>query len=163
MSSSSGSPFSILVVGAGITGLAAALCLAQHGHHVHVIERRKEGFAANLGGGIQLTKNSTRIIDAMGLYEQLLDFSTTHKDVTVRKYKTGAVLRTITKRNPSHMVHRADVVRMFYRAAERLGVHITLGRAVVAIDVVGPRPVVRLDDDSTVEADLVLGADGRLV
>ena len=86
--------FSINIVGAGITGLAVGPSLAQHGHDVRIIERRKEGFASGL------TVNATRIIEAMGLREQFLEISDTHPDITVRKYSTEEVMRTIQKRHP---------------------------------------------------------------
>ena len=161
MAPSSSISLSIIVIGGGLAGLPCAIRLAQSGHHVHVIERRKEGFAADLGGGVQLTKNSTRIIEDMGLYEELLTFSLTHRNITVRQYKNGEVIRTLAKRNPSHMVHRADVVRLFYRAAERVGVQTTLGKAVVGIDVAQTRPLVHLSDGLVLKADLVVGADGN--
>ena len=48
--------FSVTVVGAGITGLAVGLRLAQQGHDVRIIERRKEGFAATSVGNRTYSK-----------------------------------------------------------------------------------------------------------
>ncbi|MEM6763079.1 MAG: FAD-dependent monooxygenase [Pseudomonadota bacterium] len=54
----------IVVVGAGIAGLSAALALAPFGD-VMVLERRSE-VAANAGAGIQLSPNAVKALDAIG-------------------------------------------------------------------------------------------------
>ncbi len=55
----------VLIAGGGIGGLAAALSIARHGHHVVVLERR-EAFS-ELGAGIQLGPNAFHALDHLGV------------------------------------------------------------------------------------------------
>src|SRR3984885_2138835 len=55
----------ILISGAGLGGLTAALALIQRGHHVQVFEQAAE--LREVGAGVQLGANGTRILIALGL------------------------------------------------------------------------------------------------
>ena len=59
-----------LVVGGGIGGLSAALCLARRGGTVTVLERSKS--FAEVGAGIQLAPNATRILARLGVLEKIM-------------------------------------------------------------------------------------------
>src|SRR3974390_3674698 len=60
---------SIVVIGGGIGGLTAALCLRQIGIDVHVYEQARA--LREVGAGINVSPNATRIIHALGLGEGL--------------------------------------------------------------------------------------------
>lgn len=62
--------FSIIVVGAGLAGLAASLRLAQTGHHVQVLEQKAQ--LSDAGGSLKLAPNATRIFDERGLIPDIL-------------------------------------------------------------------------------------------
>ena len=55
----------VLVIGAGIGGLAAAIALAQRGARVRVLEQSPE--IAEVGAGLQITPNGVAVLDALGL------------------------------------------------------------------------------------------------
>ena len=61
----------VVVVGAGVGGLAAALSLAEVGVEVDVFESVPE--LRPLGVGINLLPHAVRELDAMGLFERLGD------------------------------------------------------------------------------------------
>lgn len=61
----------IIVVGAGIGGLAAALCLHDAGHEVSVLEAAQR--IHPLGVGINLLPHAARVLDGLGLVEALLN------------------------------------------------------------------------------------------
>jgi salicylate hydroxylase len=59
----------ICVIGAGIAGLTAALCLAEFGFRVVVVERSDT--LSEAGAGLQLSPNATRILTRIGLTDDL--------------------------------------------------------------------------------------------
>jgi 2-polyprenyl-6-methoxyphenol hydroxylase-like FAD-dependent oxidoreductase len=59
----------LIVAGAGIAGLTAALALARAGMRVTVLEQAEK--LADTGAGIQLSPNATRVLIALGLREKL--------------------------------------------------------------------------------------------
>jgi 2-polyprenyl-6-methoxyphenol hydroxylase-like FAD-dependent oxidoreductase len=61
----------IVVVGGGIGGLASALALASAGKTVRVLERAAE--FAEVGAGLQMAPNATRILRQWGLLDQVIE------------------------------------------------------------------------------------------
>jgi salicylate hydroxylase len=75
-------PLAVVVVGAGITGLTAAVAFAQAEHSVMVLEAATE--IAEVGAGLQLAPNATRILRRLGLLDEVLECSTSLSKVSVR-------------------------------------------------------------------------------
>lgn len=71
-------PFDIIVVGAGIAGLAAAAALIQQGHHVKIIEAAPE--LQEIGAGIQVPPNSVRVLHHLGVFEEVGENDHDHCD-----------------------------------------------------------------------------------
>ena len=59
----------LLIVGGGIGGLAAALAVSRAGQRTHVLEK-SERFA-EIGAGLQLAPNATRMLDRLGVLEEI--------------------------------------------------------------------------------------------
>ena len=59
----------VLIAGAGLGGLTAAACLMTRGHEVQVFEQSPE--LGEVGAGIQLSANSVKVMDSLGLRGQL--------------------------------------------------------------------------------------------
>ena len=59
----------VIIAGAGIGGLTAALAIAQRGYRVAVFDQAPR--LEEVGAGIQLSPNASRILIALGLREQL--------------------------------------------------------------------------------------------
>src|ERR1700752_3692845 len=60
----------ILVVGAGITGLATAVALQRRGHEVSVLEERTD---TSSGAGISIWPNALAALDQIGLGDTVRD------------------------------------------------------------------------------------------
>lgn len=73
----------IIVVGSGIGGLSAAYCLARSGHQITVLESAP--FLGEVGAGIQLSPNSTRLLLRWGLGPALEKIAVKPEAVAFRK------------------------------------------------------------------------------
>ncbi len=62
-------PDQIIIAGAGIAGLTLALALSDKGFHVQIFE--KSASLAEIGAGLQLSPNATRLLGRLGVMEQL--------------------------------------------------------------------------------------------
>ncbi|MBC6403504.1 MAG: FAD-dependent monooxygenase [Hyphomonadaceae bacterium] len=129
----------ILVAGAGIGGLTAALCLKQTGFDVTVFER-----AASLSGagvGIQLGPNALHVLDALCLRADLDVCAVTPEAVSLRNYRTGKphLQVPLGERfrarygNGYVHIHRADLQKILYRAARRNGIRVKTGHTVTGV------------------------------
>jgi salicylate hydroxylase len=106
---------SVLVVGGGIGGLAAALAGARAGVPVQLFERNPA--FAEVGAGIQLGPNVTRILHGWGLQKELEAVAAYPDQLVIRSADTAAVLGALrlgaqAKARygaPYATVHRADL------------------------------------------------------
>lgn len=90
----------IVVIGAGLGGLATAISLARHGHMVHVYEAGTN--LSELGAGIQVPPNATRILDRWGLREALERRATEPNSDCLRRYSDGSVKARLRRRTKEH-------------------------------------------------------------
>ena len=118
----------ILVVGGGIGGLTAALALARHGHQVRVLEKAAQ--FAELGAGVQLAPNATRILSRLGVLDRVLDAGVRPRRLLLRSAVTAQELTAldlgepfITRYQAPYVVmHRSDLLAILYDACQAAGV-----------------------------------------
>ncbi|KAL6712700.1 hypothetical protein ACN47E_000577 [Coniothyrium glycines] len=158
----------IIIVGAGLSGLATSIQCASSGHRVMVLESAKE--LAEVGAGLQLTPNATRLLQSWGVYDTIRDRVCEPLTVTVYNYR-GKVLaheegfdQNIRRKYgaPFSDCHRVDLQQALVKRAKALGVTFVLDAKVKNIDfgqASGDRAKVTAAG-STYTADLVVGADG---
>ena len=60
----------VLIVGGGVGGLTAALCFARRGIKVSVFEQ--SAVLGEVGAGVQLSPNCTRVLHGLGLEQSML-------------------------------------------------------------------------------------------
>jgi salicylate hydroxylase len=75
----------VLIAGAGIGGLSAALALLQRGFEVDVYEQAPK--LEEVGAGVQLSPNGNRALAARGVLEQLAEVSCTAEGKEIRHGK----------------------------------------------------------------------------
>jgi salicylate hydroxylase len=80
----------LLVVGGGIGGLSAALACARAGVTVQLFERSPA--FAEVGAGIQLGPNVTRVLHGWGLQKELEAVAAYPDQLVIRRADTAAVL-----------------------------------------------------------------------
>ncbi|WP_412505468.1 FAD-dependent monooxygenase [Roseovarius sp. SYSU LYC5161] len=150
----------VVVIGAGIGGLAAARTLAMRGADVTVLEQADA--IREVGAGLQISPNGFRVMDALGLGRRLEAISVRGSAVRLRDYRGGEVIRLdlgLLDSDHYHFVHRADLIELLATGARAAGVRI---RFLQRVDHVAPGapPTIKLTNGAVMTADLVIGADG---
>jgi salicylate hydroxylase len=108
----------IVVAGAGIGGLAAALMLARAGYRVVVCERTPKLEA--IGAGIQLSPNATRALAALGVLDALRERAVAARALVVGDGWSGSAIveaPLAAADSPWLLAARADVQEILYWAA----------------------------------------------
>jgi salicylate hydroxylase len=154
----------IAVVGAGIAGLTMALALARDGMHCRVFEQAT--LAGEVGAGVQLAPNATRLLHRLGLGDRLRDIAVLVNAIEMRRWDDNSMLRRTPLGveceeyfgAPYYTVHRAELHRCLLERLPEGIVH--LGRHCTQLREHSGGVSVRFADGSSTTADLVVGADG---
>lgn len=152
----------VCIIGGGIGGLTAALVLAGRGAQVTVLEQAEA--IREVGAGLQISPNGLRVIEALGLGDDLASRSVRGRAVSLRDFQDGDEvarldLGLLPEDQRYFFVHRADLIDLLATAARDRGVQIRLLQQVSEV-VPGARPSVVLANGDRRAADLVIGADG---
>ena len=160
----------ILVVGAGIGGLAATHSLAQAGHRVTLLE--SSPVLGDVGAGIQVSPNVSRLLIRWGLSGALAATAVQPEGIAFRRYNTGERVGYSHWGNslipefgaPYYHIHRADYHTLLLRLARAgPGVQIRLGANVCDVQpdpAVEGGPAVVLTSGEVIHADVIIAADG---
>lgn len=157
----------LLVAGGGIGGLAAALSAARSGWEVRLYEQAQA--FSQVGAGLQLGPNATRVLQAWGLGHALSQVAAFPERIAARSSASGRELASLTlgarcnKRYgaPYATVHRRDLHEMLLRSVKAGGgVHLHLDSAVTRFEAVPEGVQLSWPDGRIVEGDALVAADG---
>ncbi|PYH96521.1 salicylate hydroxylase [Aspergillus ellipticus CBS 707.79] len=156
----------ILIAGAGIGGLAAAIALRQQGHRVELFERSR--LANEIGAAIHLTPNANAALLRLGI--DGAKFGAVEVEKQLRIYTpTGEPLSIINHKEESGkwrckwtLVHRANLHEGLKIAAQAPGPGIPaqLHASSKIVDIDPENASVTLESGETFTGDVVVGADG---
>jgi salicylate hydroxylase len=162
----------ILIVGGGIGGLAAALACGRTGAQVQLLEQSPA--FGEVGAGIQLGPNVTRVLQSWGLAEALKGVAAFPSQLEVRNALSADLLGVLPLGSdmvdrygaPYVTIARSDMHALLLKAVVKSGLtHLLLDAKVLAvtqseIDVqvqLAHSPTVK---QSTLHTDVLVGADG---
>jgi salicylate hydroxylase len=155
----------VLIVGGGIGGLGAALALARKGLSVRVLERAAE--FGEVGAGLQIAPNCTRILDEYGLLAEakrlgVLPDSMVMKDALDASELTRLDLRDVERKYgfPYMVIHRSDLHGILLGACRQAGVDLVTSQAVVGYENTANGARAICADGHVEEAEVVIAADG---
>lgn len=162
----------LLVLGAGVDGLAAALCLAHQGFPVELLDRGADPLSpedAGLSGSVVLRPSAARVLHGLGLFEELHPVGLevqryVHFDAAsgepLRKVELGESARARFG-YPCLIVARRDLRRVLAQACaadEMIGLHYECRPS--AVEDIGDAGLVTLEGGEQWRAEALVGADG---
>lgn len=154
------------IIGGGIGGLTTALMLARRGMQVRVLERAPE--FAEVGAGLQLAPNVTRVLARWGLLDELDPFVVRPRRLVAFDGVSGEELTELDLADaerryggPYIVLHRSDLLTTLLRACQREpGIELLPGSPVAGVQDQGERVLIRLADGRELTTAVLIGADG---
>jgi len=155
-----------LIVGGGIAGLTAAICLQARGWQVTVLEQASE--YQEVGAGLQLSPNACKVFARLGLLNRLramafepqaLEMRIGHSGRQIFRVGLGGRTRQRWQQDYLHL-HRADLLAVLVRELENRSVDLRRNAKAVRYESLPNSITVQLEDSNVIHADLLIGADG---
>ncbi len=159
----------IVVAGAGISGLTAALALAAAGFRVVIAERREE--LSKIGAGIQIGPNAGRVLARLGLDKAMAQAAIEPEAIDILNGVSGRRLTAVPGKAfrqrygfPYRVIHRTDLQSVLAAAVARVAaIRLHLGTTVAESKLQPDSLLVRFkrhDGGEVVQAAALIGADG---
>ncbi|MBB2970444.1 FAD-dependent monooxygenase [Mesorhizobium sp. RMAD-H1] len=160
----------VVISGAGIAGLTAALALAAKDFKVTVFDKAPR--LSEVGAGLQLAPNATRLLDRLRVLDRLMPRAVAPDALYLQDGTGGETLLRMALRDaaetrwnaPYIVCHRADLQAALTAAVrEHPGISLRLGSNVVSHEARDDATTVRIDAGDRIEEHrgaLLLGCDG---
>ncbi len=158
----------VLIAGAGLGGLAAAVAMLRSGIDVDLYEQAPS--LGEVGAGVQISSNGTAVLFALGLEEAVRHHGVLISDKEIRLWNTGQTW-SLFKRDglpaggrftyPMFMLHRRDLHAMLVDAVRKLkpdAVH--LAHKVTHFEQQGSQVHLHFEGRPSAQGDVLVGADG---
>jgi salicylate hydroxylase len=157
----------ILIAGAGIGGIVAALAMLQRGFEVALYEQAAE--LRELGAGVQISPNGSRVLRELGLEPAMEAIASVPTAKEMRLFNTGQAWRVqdlganaVARYGSQYwLVHRGDFHQVLVRAlAERAPSAVRVGGRCIDFEQDAGGVTLLLEDGERVRGDVLIGADG---
>jgi len=157
----------VLIVGAGIGGLTAALALARQGIPSQVIEQAAE--FKEIGAGIQLGPNVFWMFEKVGLIEPISALAVFPENLVMLDSITGEEVTRIPLggafrkkfHHPYALIHRADLHRVLLEAARKSNlIRLDASQKIVEVDEVNGGIKAKTASGQDYRGAALVGADG---
>lgn len=150
----------VVIAGAGIGGLTAALALVAKGFRVTILEKAER--LEEVGAGLQLSPNASRILVGLGLAPALAPHAVMPQTVSIMTARSGGEVMRLPLAAGTHpdapywLAHRADLQSALLTAVQsHPDIDLRLASPVEAIETTADR--LRIGD---LDAAALIGADG---
>ena len=157
----------LLIAGGGLGGLATALALSRQGIASHVVEKAPQ--FGEIGAGLQIAPNAARIIDRLGVMDDIRKTAVFPSRLAFLDAVTGEPVRIFDTRKPFidrygypyFVMHRSDLLDALLAGCRRTPL-VTLepSKELSAVEDLGSGVRVTFADGSKAECDALIGADG---
>ena len=160
----------IVIAGAGIGGLTAAMCLKRAGFDVDVLDSVSE--LRPLGVGINIQAGAVRILSALGLEPELAATAIETLELRYANRHGQTIWADPRGRHaglpwPQFSIHRGELQMILFEAAKKIvgAGMIRFGRRISTFQQKGAKVVATFVDRNgttveTTESDILIGADG---
>nr|WP_315230042.1 FAD-dependent monooxygenase [uncultured Albidiferax sp.] len=156
----------LLIAGAGIGGMAAALACTRAGWAVHMFERAPA--LSEVGAGIQIGPNVTRLLHGWGLQDALAAVAAFPSHLQVRDALTGAELGKLALGSsmrqryaaPYATLHRADLLALLHTAVQQTRTRLQLDHTLQHFSQSPTGVAVGSSKPDEIHGDALVGADG---
>jgi salicylate hydroxylase len=156
----------VLIAGAGIGGLTAALAMAKRGHRVEIYEQAAE--LREVGAGIQLSPNAMHVLNELGLAKTLMPLAFRPQAAVMRHWQTGIEYLSVPlaevcvgKYGARYLhIHRADLHNALVQACTDKAIPIKLNSTVSAYQQDAVGVTLLLESTEKIAGDILLGAEG---
>lgn len=157
----------ILIAGAGIGGLTAALSLLRRGYDVQVCEQAAE--LREVGAGLQLSPNGLRALYQLGIRDALQALAIEPEGKEIRLWNTGQTWKLFDLGktsveeygHPYFMIYRPDLHNVLVEAVREIKADaIMLGAQCAGFEQSEDGVTLKLSDGSELRGDALIGADG---
>jgi 2-polyprenyl-6-methoxyphenol hydroxylase-like FAD-dependent oxidoreductase len=149
----------ILIAGGGLGGLTAAIALLRIGFQVEIFEKSHE--LREIGAGLGVWPNATRVLRKLGPLEEALCRSQVINSIQVRTWRGELIseVRIVGQFDtPGICIHRADLLSILSEQVPSECVH--LGEKLESFKEHDTGVAAGFSSGTTAEGDVLVGADG---